>query len=44
MYDMGAAARHALKKSLTIQQRKKMVEEAAEQRYVEFVGGETKTL
>jgi uncharacterized protein len=42
MYDMGAANRHALKRSLTLEQRKKIIEEAAEQRYVEFTGGETK--
>ena len=42
MYDMGAANRHALKKSLTVEQRKKVLEEAAEQRYAEFEGGKTK--
>jgi hypothetical protein len=42
MYDMGAANRNALKHSLTIEQRKKIITEAAEQRYVEFTGGETK--
>jgi fermentation-respiration switch protein FrsA (DUF1100 family) len=42
MYDMGAAARHALRKSLTLKQRKRILEEAAEQRYVEFTGGATK--
>ncbi|HYH01246.1 MAG TPA: alpha/beta hydrolase [Terriglobales bacterium] len=42
MYDMGAASRHALNRSLTIEQRKQMIAEAAEQRYVEFTGGETK--
>ncbi|MHA3770510.1 alpha/beta hydrolase [Verrucomicrobiota bacterium sgz303538] len=42
MYDMGAANRHALKNSLTLEQRKKIIEEAAEQRYVEFTGGETR--
>lgn len=42
MYDMGAANRHALKHSLTLEQRKKIIEEAAEQRYVEFTGGETR--
>ncbi|MBE0598991.1 MAG: alpha/beta hydrolase [Desulfuromonadales bacterium] len=41
MYDMGAANRNALKHSLTIEQRKKVIAEAAEQRYVEFTGGET---
>src|SRR5438046_22204 len=42
MYDMGGANRHALKRSLTLEQRKKVIAEAAEQRYVEFTGGETK--
>ena len=42
MYDMGAANRHALKHSLTLEQRKQIIAEAAEQRYVEFIGGETK--
>ena len=42
MYDMGAANRNALKHSLTLEQRKKIIAEAAEQRYVEFTGGETK--
>lgn len=42
MYDMGAASRNALNHSQTLEQRKKIQEEAAEQRYVEFTGGETK--
>jgi len=42
MYDMGAASRHALKRSLTVEQRKQMIGEAAERRYVEFTGGETR--
>jgi fermentation-respiration switch protein FrsA (DUF1100 family) len=42
MYDMGAAHRHALNKSQTLEQRKKLLEEAAEQRYAEFEGGKTK--
>ena len=42
MYDMGAASRHALKRSLTVEQRKQMIAEAAERRYVEFTGGETR--
>jgi len=42
MYDMGAANRNALKKSLTLEQRKKIIAEAAEQRYVEFSGGTLK--
>jgi len=41
MYDMGAANRNALRKSLTLEQRKKILAEAAEQRYVEFTGGKT---
>jgi uncharacterized protein len=42
MYDMGAANRNGLKHSQTLEQRKKILEEAAEQRYVEFKGGKTK--
>jgi fermentation-respiration switch protein FrsA (DUF1100 family) len=42
MYDMGAASRHALRRSLTLDERKKMIAEAAEQRYVEFTGGKTR--
>jgi uncharacterized protein len=42
MYDMGGANRNALNHSLTLEQRKKIIEQAAEQRYVEFAGGETK--
>ncbi len=42
MYDMGAASRNALNHSQTLEQRKKIIAEAAEQRYVEFTGGETK--
>jgi fermentation-respiration switch protein FrsA (DUF1100 family) len=42
MYDMGAANRNALRHSLTLDQRKQILEEAAEQRYVEFTGGETR--
>lgn len=42
MYDMGAANRNALRKSLPLEQRKKIIAEAAEQRYVEFTGGGTK--
>jgi len=42
MYDMGAASRNALKHSLTLEQRKQIIAEAAEQRYVEFTGGETR--
>ncbi len=42
MYDMGAANRHALNKSQTLEQRKKIIAEAAEQRYAEFAGGQMK--
>src|SRR5437867_4427300 len=42
VYDMGAANRDALHHSLTLEQRKKIIKEAAEQRYVEFSGGEAK--
>lgn len=42
MYDMGQASRNALNKSQTLEQRKRIIAEAAEQRYVEFQGGETK--
>ena len=42
MYDMGAANRNGLRHSQTLEQRKKIIEAAAEQRYVEFTGGETK--
>jgi uncharacterized protein len=42
MYDMGAAARNGLKHSVSLEQRKKLIEQAIEQRYVEFTGGETK--
>ena len=42
MYDMGAANRNSLKHTLTLEQRKKIMVDAAEQRYVEFAGGETK--
>lgn len=40
MYDMGAANRNALHHSLTLEQRKQIIADAAEQRYVEFEGGE----
>lgn len=42
MYDMGAANRNALNHSLTLEQRKEILAEAAKQRYVEFTGGKTK--
>jgi fermentation-respiration switch protein FrsA (DUF1100 family) len=41
MYDMGAANRNGLRHSQTVEQRKQIIEAAAEQRYVEFTGGET---
>jgi len=40
-YNMGAVNRNALNHSLTVEQRKQIIAEAAEQRYVEFTGGET---
>lgn len=42
MYNMGTASRNGLKHALTLEQRKQILAEAAEQRYVEFSGGETK--
>lgn len=42
MYDMGAAFRNGLRHSQTVEQRKQIFTAAAEQRYVEFTGGETK--
>ena len=42
MYDMGAANRNALRHSQTVEQRKAIIAEAAEQRYAEFTGGEAK--
>lgn len=42
MYNMGAVTRHGLRHSLTLEQRKQIINEAVEQRYVEFTGGETK--
>ncbi|MEU5154113.1 alpha/beta hydrolase [Glycomyces sp. NPDC021274] len=41
MYDMGAVNRQGLNASQTLEQRKEILEAAAEQRYVEFEGGET---
>lgn len=41
MYDMGAANRNGLKHSQTLEQRKQAIATAAEQRYVEFTGGQT---
>ena len=42
MYDMGAANRNGLRHGLSLEQRKAIIREAAEQRYVEVTGGETK--
>ena len=42
VYDMGQANRNALHKSLTLEQRKKVIAEAALQRDVEFSGGQMK--
>ncbi|WP_337436737.1 alpha/beta hydrolase [Phascolarctobacterium faecium] len=42
MYDMGAANRNGLNHSLTLAQRKQIIADAEEQRYVEFQGGATK--
>ncbi|WP_354261055.1 alpha/beta hydrolase [Arthrobacter sp. OAP107] len=39
MYDMGAANRDGLRKSVTPEQRKTMIAQAAQQRDVEFAGG-----
>src|SRR5438034_1253099 len=41
-HPMGGVNRNGLKHSLTLEQRKKIIKEAVEQRYVEFTGGETK--
>ena len=41
MYDMGAANRNALQNSLSVEQRKEIIAAAAEQRYLEYEGGET---
>lgn len=41
MYDMGAASRNGLRHSVDIEQRRKLLEQAAQQRDVEFAGGET---
>lgn len=42
MYDMGTAKRNGLKNAVTPEQRKQALIEAAEQRYVEFLGGKTR--
>ncbi|MES2868550.1 MAG: alpha/beta hydrolase [Pseudomonadota bacterium] len=41
MYDMGAANRNGLKHAQTLEQRKETIAQAAQQRYVEFTGGQT---
>lgn len=41
MYDMGAAARNGLRKSVTLDQRKELIAAAAAQRDIEFAGGKT---
>jgi uncharacterized protein len=41
MYDMGAANRDGLRNGLSLEQRKQIIEQAAQQRDVEFTGGET---
>ena len=41
IYDMGAANRNGLKHGQTLEQRKETIAQAAQQRYVEFTGGET---
>lgn len=42
MYDMGTANRSGLGGVVTLEQRKQIIAEAAQQRYAEFEGGETK--
>jgi fermentation-respiration switch protein FrsA (DUF1100 family) len=42
MYDMGAATRNGLRNSVSLEERKKLIQTAIEQRYAEFTGGETK--
>ena len=42
MYDMGTANRSGLGHQLTLEQRKQILADAAEQRYVEFTGGSTR--
>jgi fermentation-respiration switch protein FrsA (DUF1100 family) len=39
MYDMGSAARNGLKHSVTLEQRKALIQKAIDQRFVEFTGG-----
>ncbi len=42
MYDMGAANRNALNHSLSLEQRKNIIADAAQQRYAEFTGSAVK--
>lgn len=42
MYDMGDATRNGLRSSQSLEQRKAIIAQAAEQRYAEFLGGERK--
>jgi hypothetical protein len=42
MYNMGAANRDALNHSQTLEQRKQIIADAAEQRYIELEGGDVK--
>lgn len=42
MYDMGSVTRNGLKHSQSVEQRKQFIADAAEQRYVEFLGGKKK--
>jgi fermentation-respiration switch protein FrsA (DUF1100 family) len=41
MYDMGAVNRNGLEHSQSVEQRKEIIDAAAQQRYAEFTGGET---
>ncbi|WP_248730517.1 alpha/beta hydrolase [Pseudomonas sp. MWU13-2517] len=41
MYDMGAANRNGLKHGVTLEQRRQQLRQAANQRYVEFQGGDS---
>ena len=43
MYDMGAANRHALRRSQTLEQRKQIIAAAAQQRQAEFSGAPVQT-
>lgn len=40
MYNMGNSTRHGLNNSLTLEQRKQIIADAAQKRYAEFEGGE----